>query len=645
VITVLDQFRKAVDKAALSKWRGLVSRIERYGESLKSLTNSELRKQSLALRYEILCGRKLDDAVIEGAALVRQAADRSLGLRHYPVQLLGGIAMHFGSIAVMQTGEGKTLAATIPLYLAALTGQGAHLATANDYLAARDAALVKPAFELLGLSVGSVVSHSNHAERRKAYASDLTYSTAKEIGFDFLRDRIFQRSQELSSGNQIKRLVERGKEGDSDGCVQRAANFMLVDEADSILIDEARTPLIVSSLPDEIAVTRKELFRWAATVVGQYSADRDYEVDPRNKQVFLTQKGRRLARTSGKPAALSRTPILDIYQQLEQAIFVELNYFRDRQYVVRDGEIVIVDEFTGRLAEGRKWRAGLHQSIEAREGAEISLETGEAARITIQELFLRYPRLAGMTGTAANSALELQKIYRVKVIEIPPHRPPQRAQWPDLVYGTEEQKWLAIADEIETLHRSGRPVLVGTRSIDKSEWLSQLLNDRRIAHEVLNAHQLQREAEIVAQAGEVGRVTVATNMAGRGTDIKITSATQDLGGLHVICTELHESARIDRQLIGRCGRQGDPGSFRQFLSLDDELLEVGLGSKRHQKLKKFANQNAQQLGRFAPLFRTAQKKIERRYFDARKLLLYQEKMRQELQREMGQDPYLDTAGA
>jgi preprotein translocase subunit SecA len=622
----------------------MVSRIERQAESVKKLTNAELKKQSLALRYEVLSGRSLDQIVIDAAVLVREAADRAIGLRHYPVQLLGGIAMHFGSIAVMQTGEGKTLTATVPLYLAALTGQGAHLATANDYLAARDADLMRPVYEMLGVSVGVVQGSSSREERQTAYAADLTYSTAKEIGFDFLRDRLFQRSSETVSHQFFRRMVGSCALDGSQQLVQRTPNFILVDEADSILIDEARTPLIVSSEPDGITLSRQELYRWSAVVSSQFEKDRDFEVDLPTKQVTLTSTGRRLARKLKKPTTLLRTPTLDIYESLEQAIFVDANFTRDRQYVVNQGEIVIVDEFTGRLAEGRKWRAGLHQAIEAREKVEISTETGEAARITIQDLFLRYRRLAGMTGTAANSAHELRKIYRVKVIEVPTNRPPRRQAWPDLVFGTEESKWQAIADEVQSLHRTGRPVLVGTRSIDKSERLSQLLVKRGIKHDVLNARQLDREAEIVSGAGQVSRVTVATNMAGRGTDIKVSGAALDLGGLHVICSELHESARIDRQLIGRCGRQGDPGTYRQTMSLDDEILALGLGVSRQQKLKQFAQQSPEQLARFASLFRTAQSKIERRHFAARKLLLHQEKLRHELQREMGQDPFLDTAG-
>lgn len=642
---LLSGLQQTFDQAAINRWRAIVSRIEGQATELEKLESTALRKKSLALRYEALSGKPLDELIVPACALVRESGRRTIGLRHYPVQLLGGVAMHFRSIAVMQTGEGKTLAATLPIYLAALTGKGAHLATANDYLAARDAELMRPVYELLGLTVGVVQSDTVRPERQKSYACDVTYSTAKEFGFDFLRDRLFRRRMELGHTGLVASMLGDAKHDVTLDTVQRELNFILVDEADSILIDEARTPLIVSSLPDEVAQARIQLYQWASDVCGQFLVDEHFDADPKNRQVHLTAQGRRLARQLPQPELLRETPMMDIYEQLEQAVFVERNYVRDRHYVVRDGEVVIVDEFTGRLAEGRKWRAGLHQAIEAREKLEVSVETGEAARITIQDLFLRYDRIAGMTGTAANSAAELRKIYHVRVVDVPTNKPPQRRQWPDLVFGSEAQKWNAIADEIESIHRSGRPVLVGTRSIDKSEMLSHVLKQRNIPHDVLNARNLAREASIIANAGKVSRVTVATNMAGRGTDIKVAAPALDLGGLHVICTELHESARIDRQLIGRCGRQGDPGTFRQFMSLEDEILEVGLGPVRAKRLFENRTQPAKRLSRFAQLFRVAQRRIEGRHFRGRKMLLHQEKLRQEIQQEMGQDPYLDTAGA
>jgi len=643
-VFLLSGIYKTFDQAAISRWRGIAGRIEGKSAALERLTDDELRKQSLALRYDALSGKPLDDLIVPAFALVREAGRRTIGLRHYQVQLLGGIAMHFGSIAVMQTGEGKTLTATLPVFLAALTGKGAHLATANDYLAARDAELMQPIYQALGMTVGVVQGDTSNANRKSAYACDVTYSTAKEVGFDFLKDRLFRRRMEMGHLGMVAEMVDGSSMDHSLMTVQRELNFMLVDEADSILIDEARTPLIISSLPDEVALAKTQLYKWSTDVCDKFVEEEHFKVDPKSKQITLTAAGRRKARKLPQPKLLVDTPMMDIYDQLEQAVFVEQNYVRDRQYVVRDGEVVIVDEFTGRLAEGRKWRAGLHQAIEAREGLEISVETGGAARITIQDLFLRYDRLSGMTGTAASSANELRKIYSVRVIDVPTNKPPKRIQWPDLVFGSESQKWNAIADEIEVIHLTGRPVLVGTRSIDKSEMLSKILFKRDIQHDVLNARNLAREAQIVAGAGQVGRVTVATNMAGRGTDIKISPPSLDLGGLHVICTEVHESARIDRQLIGRCGRQGDPGTFRQFMSLEDELLTLGLGKEKASRLLTHQSLPSKSLARFAVLFRTAQSKIELRHFRGRKMLLHQEKLRQEVQREMGQDPYLDTAG-
>ena len=637
---LLDQFRGV----SVSNWRAQIRRIDRLAANLETLDEEALRKSSLSLRYQARSGVPLDALLIEAFAMVREAGRRALSMRHYEVQLLGGIAMHHGSIAVMQTGEGKTLTATLPIYLAALAGKGAHLATANDYLAARDAELMRPVYDTLGMTVGIVQSDTSRSQRREAYAADVTYSTAKEFGFDFLRDRLHLRQLEEGHTSLIAALVGQGGDQSALKPVQRELNFMLVDEADSILIDEARTPLIVSSTPDGQIETKEALYRWTAEVCSQFQEDVHFEQQEDGKAITLNAEGRRLARSLPHSELVKQVPAVDIYDQVEQAIFVEQHYIRGRQYVIRDGEVVIVDEFTGRLAEGRKWRAGLHQAIEAREGLEISFETGEAARVTIQDLFLKYDRLCGMTGTAASSATELRKIYSVRVDQIPTNRPPQRKQLPDLVYATAEQKWKAIADEVKEIHKTGRPVLIGSRSIDKSEGLSNLLDELGIEHEVLNAKNIAREAEIVAAAGEFGRVTVATNMAGRGTDIKLSETALELGGLHVICSELHESARIDRQLIGRCGRQGDPGSFRFFMSLEDDILRSGFGDKVADKFAAMGHYKSQSLARFAATFRKAQQKIERRYFRARKMLLHQEKLRQDVQKEMGQDPYLDTPG-
>jgi preprotein translocase subunit SecA len=421
---------------------------------------------------------------------------------------------------------------------------------------------------------------------------------------------------------------------------------MLVDEADSILIDEARTPLIISALPSEDEEMEAEAYHWAAKMQSEFVEDEHYEYDHKDKVAELTIEGRRRVRELPKPAAMDQMPLSTIYEHIERAIKVSREFFLDRQYVVRDGEIVIVDEFTGRLGEGRKWQAGLHQAVEAKEGVKVTFATNQAARITVQDFFLRYSRLAGMTGTASTSARELYKIYKCRVVAVPTNKPPIRQKLTTIVFGTSDEKWQAIIDDIVEQHQLGRPVLVGTRSIDKSEKLSQMLTARAIEHSVLNARHIEQEAAIVSQAGQQGKVTVATNMAGRGTDIRLGTGVTELGGLHVICTELHESQRIDRQLIGRCGRQGDPGTYRQFLALDDEILLVGYGPKRAEKFKR---QGEQLVGRgplpaFEPYFYKAQRKVERKHFRDRKILLYHEKERQKIQRAMSQDPYLDTAG-
>ena len=642
---MLQSLRDLFERNPMPHWRSMVRRIDGQSSVREKLTDAEMRKTSLSLRYQALSGTPLDELLIDAFSLVREASRRAVGMRHYDVQLLGGIAMHHESIAVMQTGEGKTLTATLPIYLAALLGKGAHLSTANDYLAERDAQLMRPVYEMLGLSVGVVQANSTREQRRDAYACDVTYTTAKEIGFDFLRDRLQTRRREQASGSLMASLLGDSVNATVDQPVHRGFQFLLVDEADSILIDEARTPLIVSSVPDGVALASIELYKWSAKVGVEFVEGKHYKSDPKSRNVTLTGAGRQLVRTLPKPDLLAETVVTDIYEQIEQAVFVQNNYFLDRHYVLQNNEVVIVDEFTGRLAEGRKWRAGLHQAIEAREGLQVSVETGEAARITIQELFLRYQRIAGMTGTAANSAAELKKIYQLRVVDVPTNKPPRRNRWDDLVFGSEVQKWAAIVDEVAKVHQTGRPVLVGTRTIDKSEKLSKLLAERGIAHEVLNARHLEQEASIIAQAGVVGRVTVATNMAGRGTDIRLDDSALNLGGLHVICSELHESARIDRQLIGRCGRQGDPGTYRQFMSLDDDILRLGLGQKTFERLAKYANQSSASLKRLASMFRQAQRRIERRHFQSRKMLMYQEQQRHELQIEMGQDPYLDVAGA
>lgn len=626
----------------INQWLKQAQAVNGWEENRKALSDSLLRKEFLSLIYRAKSGESLEALLPECYSLVREAGRRKMNMRHYDVQIFGGVCLYHGCIAEMQTGEGKTLTATLPLVLHSMLGKGAHLATVNDYLAHRDADWMRPLFDALGLKVGIVLTDHNQDQRRQAYGSDITYGTAKEFGFDFLRDRLLMRAQ----GRNVNDFLGAGSNerwsSAGEQPVQRGMHFALVDEADSILIDEARTPLIIGSLGDEAREAVIASFRWAAEHVSAFVYQEDYTLEEDSRKVELTSKGRQHVRALPRPDQIRTVALVDLYEYIERAIRVLRDYHLDRQYVVRDGEIVIVDEFTGRLAEGRKWRDGIHQAVEASAGVEVSVPTGQAARITVQDLFLRYKYLAGMTGTAATSAGELRKIYRTPVLQVPTNRPPQRKKLPDIVCKDMMEKFERIVQEVLEVHSIGRPVLIGTRSIDKSNILASMLRQQGMKVQILNANEIEREAEIVALAGEQGQITVATNMAGRGTDVKLRDEVRALGGMMVICTELHDAARIDRQLIGRCGRQGDPGTYRQYLAMDDEILRNGFGLKPSEKYKLMGEQ-----GRYsdsmASLFRKAQRKVERKHFRDRMALLYHEKERTKIQRDMGQDPYLDTA--
>jgi preprotein translocase subunit SecA len=618
-----------------------VGRVVELDAEFAALQDAELAERSLSLRYRSKCGESLDDLLPLAYGLVREAASRTIRLKHFESQLLGGAALHAGAIAEMQTGEGKTLTATLPLYLRALGGQGSHLATANDYLAARDADWMRPVFATLGLTVGSIAAGTSQAERRQAYRCDITYGTAREFGFDFLRDRLKQRQDAESQ----MLFADSGMDGPGGPAlsdrVQRARHFALIDEADSLLIDEARIPLIISTRSSDDAVAETHAFLWGARAASHFTDGGHFTRDPDTKRYELTAAGRQLVRTIPKPAQIDplRLPIL--YEFIERAIRVDRDFRCEREYVVREGKIVIVDEFTGRIAEGRQWRDGIHQAVEAKEGLEVSVAGGSAAQITVQELFSLYKGLAGMTGTAAAAAGEFRRAYKLTVATIPTHRPCLRARLPDCILPTNDAKWEAVVTETRQMHAAARPVLIGTRSIDKSEHLSQLLRAAGIEHSVLHARHLEHEAAIVERAGQFGQVTVATNMAGRGTDICLGDGVGAVGGLHVIGTELHDSSRIDQQLFGRCARQGDPGSCRQFLCLDDEILDIGLGIERASALRKSFQQELPQ-ARLTALFRRAQRKIERSQFRDRRLLMQQAEHRRRLHERLGQDPYLDA---
>jgi preprotein translocase subunit SecA len=633
----------------VSQWTAMAREVNQWEEHRKELNNQQIRKEFLSLIYRAKSGEPLESLLPETYSLVREAGRRALNMRHYDVQILGGVFLFNGCIAEMQTGEGKTLTATLPLILHSLVGKGAHLATVNDYLAERDAEWMRPLFKMLGLTVGIVLTEMNQDERRKAYSADVTYGTAKEFGFDFLRDRLLMRAQGRAVDDFLGMGSQERWKSSGDQPVQRGMHFVLVDEADSILIDEARTPLIIGSLGDETRDLVIATYKWASIHAPSFQLEEHFTIAEDTRKVELNGKGRQFVRSLPRDELIRTAALVDLYEFIERAIKVHRDFQLDRQYVVRDGEIVIVDEFTGRLAEGRKWRDGIHQAIEAKEGVEVTVPTGQAARITIQDLFLRYKRLAGMTGTAATSAGELRRIYKSPVVQVPTNRPPKRRKLPDIVCPDMMSKFHAVVEEVKQVHTEGRPVLIGTRSIDKSNIIANLLRDAGMACQVLNAYEVEREADIVALAGERGQITVATNMAGRGTDIKLKDEIREIGGMMVICTELHDAARIDRQLIGRCGRQGDPGTYRQYLGMDDEILRNGFGTKVSEKMKEIGAKLVsspsanQQLLKFAAKIRKAQRKVEKKHFRDRMALLHHEKERTKIQREMGQDPYLDTA--
>ena len=623
-------------------WR-TVARIEELAPAYEQQSDAALRRTVRSLAYRVKAGEPVEAVLVESFAATREAARRSIGLRHYDVQLLAGVALVRGAIVEMQTGEGKTLVATLPLALYALAGKGAHLATVNDYLARRDAEWMGPVYEKLGLSVGIIQSQMDFDVRRSAYAEDITYGTAKEFGFDCLKDRLMAR--EIAEGRGDLGAALTGHHGaGAPRLLQRPYWFALVDEADNVLIDEARTPLIISAPPGQAQAVQQELFRFAARAAEALDATEDFEFDPQKKSCELLGPGRSRVRAMPRSTLLDQLSLLAIYEAVERAVRAKVAFIRDRQYVVRDGKIVIIDEFTGRAAEGRTWRDGLHQAVEAKEGVEVTVPSGHAARITIQDLFARWPHLGGMTGTIASSGREISRTYGVAVALVPTHRPAIRRRLPAVVTATQGEKFARIVAETAELHAAGRPVLIGSRSIDRSEELSRLLTAAGLEHTVLNARHIEREAEIVAAAGQRGQITVSTNMAGRGTDIKLGPGVEELGGLHVICTELHDSQRIDRQLVGRSGRQGDPGTWRQYVALDDEILVGAHGPEKAARIV------ARQRGRLDAdpegvlrVFQRAQRIVEARHVRQRRVLEYVERQRAEAHIQMSQDPYLDAA--
>jgi preprotein translocase subunit SecA len=635
-----------------STWK-IVNRIDALAADMEALDDVALKRLGRSLSYRAKAGEPVDSLIVDAFAATREAGRRRLGMRHYDVQLLAGVALVHGAIVEMQTGEGKTLVATLPLVLYALAGKGAHLATVNDYLARRDAEWMEPIYEALGMKVGIVESQMDFDTRRKAYAADVTYGTAKEFGFDFLKDRLMNREIVEGRIDLGAALTGQGSGGQTR-LLQRPYWFVLVDEADNVLIDEARTPLIISA-PNEPGGEREQrkaaLFQFARDLSARMTEGIDYEYDHQKRSAELLGIGRSLVRATVRPQLVEAVSMLELYDAVELALRARIAFIRDRHYVVRDKqdgdgqEVVIIDEFTGRLAEGRSWRDGLHQAVEAKEGIEVKAgRGGHAARITIQDLFARWPHLAGMTGTIASSAGEIARTYDVAIAVVPTNKPAIRQRLPARVCADYQEKLQHIVDDIRSVHATGRPILIGTRSIDKSEDLSRLLSAEGLIHKVLNARNVASEAELVAAAGGRGQVTVSTNMAGRGTDIKLGEGVHELGGMHVICTELHDSARIDRQLVGRCGRQGDPGTWRQFVALDDDILIEGYGEKRAKRIAaRLRGQLAGSPDRLLAVFKRAQQRIEARHRRQRRVLEYVERQRAESHIQMSQDPYLDAA--
>ncbi|MBI0066808.1 preprotein translocase subunit SecA [Snodgrassella sp. M0118] len=631
----------------LKQYRKEVSRINALEPQIQALSDTELQAKTAEFKQRLADGEKLDSLLVEAFAVCREASLRVLGMRHFDVQLIGGMVLHYGKIAEMRTGEGKTLVATTAVYLNALAGKGVHVVTVNDYLAARDAGIMRPLYEFLGMSVGIIISNMDHADKKAAYLADITYGTNNEYGFDYLRD------------NMVSDLSEK---------VQRDLSFAVVDEVDSILIDEARTPLIISGQADDNVTLYQVMNQIPPQLIAQKSEEGagDYWVDEKARQVVLSDQGHEHAEQIltkmgllQEGDSLYSTTNIMLMHHLMAALRAYTLYQRDQHYVVQDGEVVIVDEFTGRLMAGRRWSDGLHQAVEAKEGVEINKENQTLASITFQNFFRLYDKLAGMTGTADTEAFEFQSIYGLETVIIPTNRPMVRKDLNDQIYRSIEEKYEAVVADIKERHGKGQPILVGTTSIENSELISGLLNIEHLPHNVLNAKEHAREADIIAQAGRPGMITVATNMAGRGTDIvlggnikpqidainaddSLTEAAKKseidklqqqwqidhdaviaAGGLHIIGTERHESRRIDNQLRGRAGRQGDAGSSRFYLSFEDPLLRLFALDRATAILNRLAPERgvAIEAGMLNRQIEGAQRKVENRNFDMRKQVL------------------------
>ncbi|MDE3295951.1 preprotein translocase subunit SecA [Lacticaseibacillus rhamnosus] len=596
------------DKREIGRLGKIADQVQRYEDEYASLSDDQLKANTQKFKDRLAAGATLDDILPEAFATAREGAKRVLGLFPFRVQIIGGIVLHEGNIAEMKTGEGKTLTATMPVYLNALTGKGVHVVTVNEYLSTRDATEMGELYNWLGLSVGLNLNSKNSDEKREAYNCDITYSTNSELGFDYLRDNMVVYKEQM---------------------VQRPLNFAIVDEVDSILIDEARTPLIISGGAEKTT----GLYIRADRFVKTLKADTDYKIDWPTKTISLTESGIRKAEKNFGLDNLYDTENTALTHHIDQALRANYIMLKDIDYMVSNGEVLIVDQFTGRAMEGRRYSDGLHQAIEAKEGVQIQDENKTMANITYQNFFRMYTKLAGMTGTAKTEQEEFREIYNMEVISVPTNKPVIRVDSPDVLYPTLDAKFNAVVDDIKKRHKKGQPILVGTVAIESSERLSKQLDDEKIPHTVLNAKNHFKEAEIIMNAGQRGAVTIATNMAGRGTDIKLGPGVTELGGLAVIGTERHESRRIDNQLRGRSGRQGDPGSTQFYLSLEDDLMKR-FGSERIKAmLDRFKVADDDQVIQSRMISRqveSAQKRVEGNNYDTRKnTLQYDDVMREQ----------------
>ncbi len=582
----------------LKRLRAIVNKINDLESGVENLSDEKLGLKTNQFREQLSRGKTLKQILPEAYAVVRETAKRQIGERHYDVQLIGGIVLHEGKIAEMRTGEGKTLVATLPLYLNGLDGKGSHLVTVNDYLAKRDAEWMSPIYNALGMSVGILQNSSSDSERKEAYNCDIMYATNNELGFDYLRDNMKFRMEDY---------------------VQRPLNYAIVDEVDSILIDEARTPLIISGGDDGAS----GLYMMADRVARTLQPKVDYEVDEKARSVQMTESGVDKVESALNIKNLYNIENLNMLHHITQALRANVLFRKDVDYVVKDNQVLIVDEFTGRILPGRRYSDGLHQALEAKEGVQIERESHTLASITLQNYFRLYKKLAGMSGTAATDSEEFHKIYKLDVVVIPTNRPIIRKDKQDLIFLTQNAKFKAIVDDLKERHKKGQPVLIGTVAIETSELLSNVLTANGVPHEVLNAKQHAREADIVEHAGKPGHVTIATNMAGRGTDIKLTPESKEAGGLYILGTERHESRRIDNQLRGRSGRQGDPGESRFYISLEDELIRVFAGDTLKKNMQRFGMKEDEVIESkyVSKVIERSQEKVEKRNFEIRKHLI------------------------